>query len=119
MTAFPDKKLTEEVKPFIAIDTNEAKTKDWNESISPRLESLRSWFNDDNWKQGAGAYLKSQLARRQQHLEAIENDPRSDQFIKGQISMLRQILALPDVIDRQIELLSKATTHHPKGDAGY
>ena len=99
--------------------SNEQKTKEWNECISPRLESLRAWFSSDDWTKGINSYLGNVLQGRRQHLERQGNDALTDQFIKGQISMLREIMEMPSVIGKQIELVEKNKLAGPKGDAGY
>jgi hypothetical protein len=112
--------MTPKTKPEGAIDpVNESRTEQWNKAISPRLVSLRNWFADENWKTGVGAYLNSVLAERREHHEKENNDRDADQFIKGQIAMLKQIIDLPVVIERQIAQSEKNKNSGPTGDAGY
>jgi hypothetical protein len=99
--------------------TEEIKSKAWNEAITPRLETLRAWFGSSEWKDGVRAYLNEVLSQRREHLENKGNEHGSDQFIKGQIAMLKEIIAIPTVIDRHIELAEKNKDGAPKGDAGY
>lgn len=98
---------------------NEEKTKQWNESISPRLESLRAWFSSDDWQKGLKVYLGNILQKRREHLEASENSALVDQFIKGQIAAFREFMAIPKFIEQQIEMIEKNKTAGPRGDAGY
>jgi hypothetical protein len=98
---------------------NEIKTKAWNAAISPRLTALRAWYSGAEWKEGVSAYLNQQLLKRREHLEERGNDPRDDQYIKGQIAMLKEILAIPVFIEQQIEQAEKNKKAAPSGDAGY
>jgi hypothetical protein len=106
-------------EPQIIEIINDAKTKEWNQAISPRLESLRAWFSSNEWKDGVLAYLNSVLNQRREHLERKGNEFGDDQFIKGQIAMLKQIMTLPNVIEKQIELAEKNKGSGSRGDAGY
>jgi hypothetical protein len=98
---------------------NESKTKQWNECISNRLEELRGWFTADSWTKGVRPYLNAILSDRREHMEKQDNEPKSDQFIKGQIAMLKQIMAIPMVIDNQIAQIEANKKVKPSGDAGY
>lgn len=99
-------------------DQNELKTKAWNEAISPRLIPLRAWFNSPEWKEGVRQYLNFILEQKRDTLERPEAGP-TDQFIKGQISAFKEVLALPLFIEKQIEITEKNKELVPKGDAGY
>lgn len=98
---------------------NELKTEQWNKAISPRLVSLRAWFSSEEWTNGVRAYLSQVLVQRREHLEKLGNDPRDDQFIKGQIAAFKEVLAIPMFIEKQIEQAEKNKKAVPAGDAGY
>ena len=100
-------------------DENESRVQYWNECISPRLEVMRSWFLSEAWKKGLHPYMNLMLGQRRDHLERQANDTASDQFIKGQIAMLKQIMGIPDVINNQIEQIKANQEKGPSGDAGY
>jgi len=93
--------------------------KEWNGTISPRLESIRAWFTADEWKKGVQAYLSNVLMHLRENLEKKDNSPALDQYTKGQIDMLKQLIRIPDVIEKQIELIAKNKESVPRGDAGY
>lgn|SRR5262249_27693162 len=103
-----------EVKP-----QNQQMVQEWNESISPRLESIRAWFSSDEWKKGVQAYLSNVLLHLREELEKKDNTPALDQYTKGQIDMLKQLIRIPDVIEKQIELIAQNKASGPRGDAGY
>ena len=98
---------------------NNARAREWNHTISPRLAALHSWFLADEWQKGIGAYLCYMLEEKRLMLEGVSTPDTSLDFIRGQIFMLREFLALPAVIDRQIEMIEKNLDAGPKGDAGY
>lgn len=98
---------------------NDTKTAQWNEAISPRLTSLRAWFSGPEWKDGLRNYLNQVLMQRREHLEKMENDARGDQFIKGQIAAIKEVLAIPLFIEKQLEQAEKNKKAAPSGDAGY
>ncbi len=94
-------------------DPNEIKTAQWNAAITPRLVALRAWYSGSEWKDGIRSYLNGVLQDRREHLEQVSNEHGADQFIKGQIVMLKQIMSIPEVIDRQIELTEKNKKNAP------
>jgi hypothetical protein len=98
---------------------NVAKAAEWNAAISPRLVALRAWFSGPEWKEGISVYLNKVLMHRREHLEKIDNDARDDQFIKGQIASLKEILAIPLFIEKQIAQAEQNKKTAPSGDAGY
>lgn len=80
---------------------NEIKAKEWNETIAPNLESIRSMFRSVPWTNGVGAYLAHV---REQQIASLANSKtdREEHILLGRLSMLQEILAMPKAIDNHI-----------------
>lgn len=101
------------------MNDNEVRAAEWNKCISSRLEAMRSWYAHDEYRKGLFPYLMTMLSQRREHLEKKGNNAGDDQFIKGQIAMLKELMDIPATIDRQIALTEEAKKSHPSGEAGY
>jgi hypothetical protein len=105
---------------------DEAGAKSWNECIKPRLESIRGWYTDGAWHSGVAPYLRNRLNLYVDQL-VQGNSTRTheqDRFMAGQIAMMKEILALPDMIDRAIDTIEKLKAQEKQrtesvGKAGY
>jgi hypothetical protein len=113
------KPKTEEAPALIEI-LNDAKTKAWNQSISPKLESLRAWFSGPEWKDGVGNYLRFVTQQQTQNLVRGCKTRDEDQYLRGLIAGLQQVVEMPQAIERQIELIEQNKKQaESRGDAGY
>lgn len=100
--------------------SNEIKARSWNDCITPNLESIRTWFNMDPWTQGVGAYLRDVKERLLDNLMKRGHSERDQEFIMGQIAMLREILQFPETVRKQLDNKAKANQQpRPQGEAGY
>lgn len=111
------------MKPMSATEIVEAltksQTKEWNEALSSRLESVRSFLEQDQWTKGIHVYLRSIQAEGMRKLIG-ENVPENGiHYLRGLIAGLQIALSLPSTLDAQIALKSSAPSRAPKGDAGY
>ena len=104
----------------------EIKAKAWNESISPRLEALRAWFESTEWTQGIAPYLRGRfdafLDKKLAGNSTLTHE--QEKFIDGQMAMLRELLTFPQVIRQNIELADQQKKQnearaHSVGSAGY
>jgi hypothetical protein len=101
-------------------EINEIKAKSWNECISPRLESIVRWFKHEEWTLGTGAFLAHQKNQLQKLLNVGCDTQRKEDQLRGRIQMLEELLEMPSVIARQIELSENEKKRPtPSGTAGY
>lgn len=103
-------------KPLPVI-LNDIKSKAWNESIAPRTVAVRDYFKAEQWTLGVGAWLKSVESALIDKLMFGCKTRDEDQFVRGQIAMLREICDLPAKID-SLENQKKSKSV-PTGTAGY
>jgi hypothetical protein len=108
------KKLTAEDAMEVIAGTG---TKEWNESLSKRLESVRSFLDQDEWKKGIALYLKAIQGGAMAKLINENLGPDGYSYTRGFIAALRVIVSLPSSIDAQIENENKrATSTGPQKD---
>lgn len=94
-------------------------TKEWNESISSRLESLRSFMMTDEWQKGVSPYLRAAQGHAIIKLlgESLPQD--ANNYLRGLIAGLQLVVSLPATIEAEIQRQSKKPDSGPKGNAGY
>lgn len=101
-------------------EVNEIKAASWNECISPRLETIKSWFKQPAWEIGIGAYLTLQHKNLQKLLNKGCASQRDEDKLRGRILMLEELLELPSVVTHNITVAEKEKTRpKPSGTAGY
>lgn len=99
---------------------NELKAKSWNDAIMPRLEAVRSYLTADQWNKGVGAWLKDVDRQLTEKLKFGCKSREDDQFVRGQLAMLKEILDVPVVIDKIIaEQENQKKQANSRGPAGY
>lgn len=79
---------------------NEAKTNAWNKHISAKLEAVQVWLKQDP---GVWAYLTAQMQTQVDQLIRGCSSRDDDQYVRGRIAMLREIIHLPEGIAAQLE----------------
>ena len=89
---------------------DEIKAKAWNESILPRLEAIRSGFNESFWMDGVAPYLRTRFNKFLDYRFSGSSTLTHEQekFMDGQMAMLREILEFPHVIKAHIDTIDKA-----------
>jgi hypothetical protein len=94
-------------------------TKEWNEAISSRLESLRGYLSQDEWVKGISPHLKAIQGHAMVKLlgETLTQDANS--YLRGLIAGLKIATSLPSTIEAAISGEVSKTKGGPKGDAGY
>jgi hypothetical protein len=113
--------MTEDKKPLELADVlNEMKAKAWNESIAPRGAQLRSLLKTDEWLNGIAAWLSFQERELDRKLRFGCKTRDDDQFVRGQLAMLVEILDIP----RKLEVIQARNDQQKKhaasrGQAGY
>ena len=95
-------------------------TKEANEALESRLESLRSYLSQDEWKKGISIHLQALIGSMLQSWVLKKGDDPSEDFVRGYVSALIRIAALPITIEQQITFQAKQDDPKSKpGDAGY
>jgi|SRR6476660_2867387 len=112
-------KPKENTVPSLEVIINDAKTDAYNQHISNRLESLRGWTAGDEWAKGFHAYHSAALAQLLRHLIHGCKTRDEDQFLRGKIAAMEEVIGFRDMILRQIEAVERNKDRGPKGDAGY
>ena len=115
-------KHSTEIAPTPTLEhlANEIKAQSWNECISPQLESIRQWFNMEQWTQGVGAYLQQVQERLLDNMLKPNQDEKLIEYTRGQIAILREVLQFPETVRRQIDNKAKQVQQpRPTGEAGY
>lgn len=78
---------------------NEIKAAAWNQSMAPRLPAISSYLKADEWVKGIGAWLAETKEQMLQKLITGCKSRDEDQFVRGQLAMLVEILELPQEVD--------------------
>jgi hypothetical protein len=94
----------------------EIKAKAWESSIAPRAEGLLSLLRGDFYQNGVVAWMKSQEQELVKQLRIGSKTRDDDQFIRGQLSTLGQIIDLADNI--QNYLTAKAENDKRRASIG-
>jgi hypothetical protein len=94
-------------------------SKEWNEAISCRLESLRGYLAQDEWQKGISIHLKAIQGHAMVKLlgESLTQD--ANNYLRGLIAGLKIATSLPASVEAAIAGESSKTKGGPKGDAGY
>jgi hypothetical protein len=95
--------MTKEKEQTIAEVVNDIKATAWNKAIAPRAESVLSYLRNEQWQKGVGAYLKSCEQQLEKRLLNGCKSRDDDQLVRGQLIMLKEILALPEMIESVVE----------------
>lgn len=113
-------KPKENPTPSIEVIINEARTNAYNEHISTRLESLRGWTAGDEWAKGFVPYHNSVIAQLLDKLLTGCKTRDEDQFVRGQIAVLKQIVGFRDMVLRHIDAIERnKNKDDERGAAGY
>jgi hypothetical protein len=95
-------------------------TKEWNESLSKRLEPLSAYLDQDDWRKGIAPYLKALQGNAVAKMLNESCPPDGINYLRGFIAGLRVVLCLPQSIESQIsQEQSKEHKGIPTGTAGY
>jgi hypothetical protein len=106
--------------PSLEVIINEARTNAWNENVTPRLESLRGWMAGDEWTKGFVAYHNSVIAQLLDKLLTGCKTRDDDQFVRGQIAVLKQVVSFRDMVLKQIDAIERnKKSDDTRGQAGY
>lgn len=97
------KKITQVTPEEVAECLAGVGTKEWNESLSKRLESLRAYLDADEWKKGVSVYLKAVQAGSMAKLLNEQMSQDGYQYMRGFIAALRLVICLPQSIEGQIQ----------------
>jgi hypothetical protein len=94
-------------------------SKEWNESIAGRLESMRSYFSQDEWTKGLDPYLKSLMGNAMVKIMGETTSHDGVTYLRGFLAALKIITSLPKSVEAQIAGEVSKSNLGPKGDAGY
>lgn len=95
-------------------------TKEWQEAISSRLESLRSYFGQDEWAKGISPWIRAVMGHGISKILGETLDQNAYQYTRGFIAGLRLVLTLPTSIDGQIQAAdAKQKAGKPDEKSGY
>ena len=99
---------------------NEIKAKAWNEAITPRAPGLLSYLSADEWQKGILAWLLLVEKQMTQKLKFGCKTREEDQFVRGQLAVLEEIINLPNAIQATIDQAEASKKHAAsRGRAGY
>jgi hypothetical protein len=94
-------------------------TKEANECLSSRLESLRAFFDNDEWKKGVSIHIQALIGDMMQTW-LLKRTNVSEEFARGYCSALIRVLALPTTVENQINTeAANKKTGASIGTAGY
>lgn len=94
-------------------------TKEWNEAISCRLESLRGYLAQDEWEKGISIHLKAVMGNAIVKVMGEQLSPHAVSYLRGFCAALRMVTSLPASVESAIKGEVQKTSGGPKGDAGY
>ena len=77
-------------------------TKAWQESISSRLESMRSYLSADEWEKGVGPFLRSVQGHSILRILNEKCDQDQVHFLRGFAAGLQLAISLPASVEAQI-----------------
>lgn len=99
---------------------NEAKAKSWNEAIAPRAPALLSYLAADEWVKGISAWLRFFDGEMTTRLKFGCKTRDDDQFVRGQLAVLHDILTLPQQIENYLDAIKEREKQSAsRGPAGY
>jgi hypothetical protein len=85
-------------------------TKEWNEALSKRLESVRSYLDADEWQKGISVYLRAIQGGAMAKLINDNLGQDGYSYTRGFIAALRLVISLPQSIEAQIENEAKRSS---------
>lgn len=94
--------MSKEPKPISAV-VEDIRVKSWNQCIAPRADPLLSYLRAEIYQKGIAAYLKSCEALAEQRLLTGCKTEREDNFQRGYIVALKDILSMADQIENYVE----------------
>ena len=95
-------------------------SKEWNECISTRLESVDAHLHQDAWTKGIGIYLRALQGGAVAKLLNQEVPADAVGYLRGFAAALRVVICLPQSVSAQIEQeQNKSEKKGPQGTAGY
>jgi hypothetical protein len=98
----------------------ESGTKEWNEAIASRLEPMRAYLSQDEWKKGASIYFKALIGSGITKFLKQKGEPRDADYLRGFVAALEIVLSLPASIEAQILAeQNKDSAKSDRGTAGY
>ncbi len=110
-------KTTDKPLPTII---NDIKIQAWNEAITPRAPALLSLCSSDEFQNGILPWLRSVEKQMTQKLKFGCKTREDDQFVRGQLAILEEIINLPAALKAQIENAAvKQKQAESRGTAGY
>jgi hypothetical protein len=94
-------------------------TKEWNEAISCRLESIRGYLMQDEWEKSISIHLKAVMGNAIAKVmgETLNQDAVS--YLRGFCAALKMVTSLPQSVEAAIKGEVNKEKSGPKGDAGY
>lgn len=75
----------------------------WNTLIAPRAEALLSYLRAEVYQKGVVGYLKSMETLGEKKLLTGCKTEREDNFMRGYLVALKEILAMADQIENYVE----------------
>ena len=82
----------------------------WNECITPNLEALTRFFQQDEWVKMVEKYYRAALERLNANLLKTMRTPettREEAFLRGEIAAMHSFIMMPSVIKRNIEIAAQ------------
>lgn len=99
---------------------NDIKIAAWNKSIAPRAPSLLSYLSAGEFVEGILPWWRSIEHDLLQKLVVGCKDRDTDQFVRGQIAMIQELIDLPNRIDATIRAKEDSEKKAAsRGTAGY
>lgn len=94
-------------------------SKEYNEAIASRLESMRAYLSHDEWTKGLSIYIKALLANSLKAMMDPKTSHEGVQYSRGFASALTILLNLPRSVEGEIEKQSIIASRSETGEAGY
>lgn len=94
-------------------------TKEWNEAISSRLESLRGYLSQDEWQKGISPHLRAVMGNAIAKMLGEQLTQPANDYLRGFCAALKFVTSLPQSVEVAISGEDMKTKAGPKGDAGY
>jgi hypothetical protein len=88
---------------------NDVKSNSWNRHMVPRLKSVDSYLHSETWEKGPQAYLEENYKLLNDKLITGCKSRDDDQFVRGQLVMLRDLINLRDQVRSILERPEPAT----------
>lgn len=109
----------QQLTPSEAIEAiTNCNTKEWNESISSRLEPLSRFFSHAEWTNGVSVWLRALTGNAL--LKLMDAKTLEEvHYIRGFVAALKVVHSLPSSVEADIAKKETERSAGPKGDAGY